>query len=65
MEVVVDVSVNTVPVSTSVTFTLYSRITPLVSSAGGEDHDRETVLEFRLVPVRFRGETLGAVTKQR
>ena len=65
MDVVVDVSVNTVPVSTSVTFTLYSRITPLVSSVGGADHDREIVVEFKLLPVRFCGEALAAVTKQR
>ena len=61
---VVVVGLSTVPVSTSVTFTLYSRITPFLSSDGGGDHDRDMVREFTLVPVRFCGEALGAIVKK-
>lgn len=64
MEVVVVVRVNTIPVSTSVTFTLYSRIIPFMLDEGGGDHDKEMVCEFILVPVRFCGEALGAEMKQ-
>ena len=62
---VVVVGVSTVPVCTSVAFTLYSRITPFLSNDGGGDHDRDMVREFTLVPVRFCGEALGAVTEER
>jgi len=55
------VRVNTVPVSTSVTLILYSLIIPLVSVDGGGDQERKIALEFKLVPVRFCGEALGAV----
>ena len=62
MDVVVDVSKITLPVSTSVMFTLYSRMIPLVSDDGGEDQDRVIVSELMLVPVTFWGELLGATT---
>ena len=52
--------VNTVPVSTSVTLILYSLIIPLMSVDGGGDQEREIALEFKVVPVRFCGEALGA-----
>ena len=57
---VVDVRKKILPVSTSVTLILYSRITPLVSDDGGGDQDSVIVSEFILVPVRFCGELLGA-----
>ena len=64
MEVVVDVSVNVIPVSTSVTFTMYSRMTPLVSDDGGGDHERVMASELTLTPVRFWGEALGAAVRK-
>ena len=60
MDVVVDVSKKTLPVSISVMLIRYSRITPLVSDVGGGDQDRVIVSELILVPVRFWGELLGA-----
>ena len=56
---------NTVPVSTSVTFTLYSRMTPFLSDVGGGDHKKTMALELTLVPVRFCGEALGAARKSK
>ena len=64
MEVVAVDRKNLTPVSTSVTFTLYSRIIPFVSDEGGGDHDKDMVCEFTLVPVRFCGGALGAEMKQ-
>ena len=61
MDVAVVVRVNTVPVSTSVTLTLYSLINPLMSVDGGGDQEKEIALEFKVAPVRFCGEALGAV----
>ena len=54
---------NVTPVSTSVTFTLYSRKIPLVSDVEGGDHDKDMVCELTLVPVRFCGGALGAEMK--
>ena len=44
---------NDVPVSTSVTFTLYSRIMPLMCDKGGGDQFKIIALELKLVPFRF------------
>ena len=52
---------KTIPVSNSVTFTLYSRITPFDKE--GEDHDSDIDREVTLVPVTFCG-ALGAETKK-
>ena len=61
MDVVVVFRVSTVPLSTEVTLTLYSLMIPLTSADGGGDQDKEIALEFKIAPVRFCGEALGAV----
>ena len=48
-------------VSTSVMFTLYSLMTPLMSEEGGGDQERVMVSELILTPIKFCGELLGAV----
>ena len=60
MDVVVDVRKKILPVSTSVMLILYSRMTPLLSDAGGGDQEIIIVSELVLDPVRFWGELLGA-----
>jgi hypothetical protein len=60
MDVVVDLRKKILPVSTSVMLTLYSRMTPLLSDAGGGDQEMIIVSELVLDPVRFWGELLGA-----
>ena len=57
----ITISVKTIPVCTSVTFTLYSRITPFDKEGG--DHDSDIDREVTLVPVTFCG-ALGAEIKK-
>ena len=62
MVIEVEVVVNScrgLPVSSSVTFILYSRIIPFCSLSDGGSHESNTVVELCAVPVGFSGALVG------
>ena len=63
MDVVVEVSVMTRPVITSVMVIRYSVMTPLMSSDGGGAQESERDVELAGVSITFRGGLDGARKK--